>query len=91
MNQSKISFSDGSSLLLEESDRIMSIVSIEDPDNKEAVITSQGKVYELYWHINDGLIPSITAFLQNSCYFSKLDTVSKKVYSSSSVVSIENI
>jgi hypothetical protein len=87
MTKATISFSNGDKVIISEGQRIIPICR---HTYKEELTTSQGMPVEMWSHIQEGLIPCITAFLLN-CDFFRVDQESEKVYSSSSVVTIENI
>jgi len=87
MTKATISFSNGDKVTVSEGQRI---IPISRYTYDEKLTTSQGMSVEMWSHIDDGLIPCITEFLIN-CDFFRLDLESEKVYSSSAVVTIENI
>ena len=81
-----IYFSDGNSLKINEGQLFMSIKSIAS-DTENLNFASQSKVFEIWNHIHDGLIPSILEVLFNSEYFFEVDKPSI-VYNSKSVTKI---
>lgn len=83
--ETKINFSDGTSLILNESNLIQPIISIDN----NAFSAALGKSFELYWHIQDGLIPSILDVLVSCDYFRVVGN--DTVYGSKSIVSIINL
>lgn len=87
MSQAKLTFANGEFLILSESQKVIPIVSYQSGDE---ITTSQDKSYEIHDHIHDGLIPSITEMLCRCNFFILFDNRSK-VYSSSMVVTIENL
>jgi len=87
MNKAIITMSNNEKITVSENDFIFPVVRTEE-DN--IVSTSMGKPYELWYHIHNGLIPCVTEAFENCHYFS-LNSDNNKVYTVSSVVSIENI
>ena len=87
MHKAKLTFSNGEILILNESQLLVPIIKYTNGDDVSA---SVDKSYEIWNHIHNGLIPSITEFLFRSDYFHLLDNPDK-IYNSSSVVTIENI
>lgn len=87
MEKAKLTFSNGETLILSDEQKIIPIVAYQSEDG---LTTSIDKSYEIYYHIHDGLIPSITEMLSRCKFFMLFDNRSK-VYSSSAVVTVENI
>ena len=85
--QTKINFANGTSVILQETDSIQPI-SLINVDGKSCA--SLGMPSELYWHVHDGLIPSLLDVLL-SCDFFKIVGHSDAVYGTKTIVSIENI
>jgi len=82
-----ITFSNGSTLVIEEDQLVIPISKFEDNGN---ISTCQYPTYKVWYHIHDGLIPSLTELLCQ-CDFFQLVNDKSKVYKSSSVVTIENL
>lgn len=87
MFKAKITFSDNSTLMLEDGQLIFPISKFEFHDE---ITTSQCKPYSIYHHVNAGLVPSVTEMLCR-CDFFQLSENADIVYKSSSVVTIENL
>lgn len=87
MALAKIYFSDKSVLELHDGEYITPIILFSISDKEKH--TSMDKPIELYDHIHNGLIPSITDALCR-CDFFQVGDNSDTVYSSHSVVKIEN-
>lgn len=87
MNKAKITFSNSETLTVKEGDIFVPIISIESDDG---TYSSMGKTCEIWSHIHDGLIPSLTELLYQCRFFFHVDN-SNVVYSTSSIVKIENI
>lgn len=87
MHNAKLTFSNGETLILHESQILVPIVKYKNGDDVSA---SMDKSYEIWNHIHNGLIPSIAEFLFRSEYFHLPDNPDK-IYNSSSVVTIENV
>jgi len=87
MIKAKLTFSNNETLIVKEGDCFMPIVSLETEDG---ISSSLGKSCELWSHVHDGLIPSLTELFYNCQFFFNVD---KKdvVYSTSSIVKIEII
>jgi len=85
--KAKLTFSNGDILILHDTQVLVPIVKCI---NENVVFASKDKSFEIWNHIHDGLIPSITELLLKSEYFHLLDNPDK-VYNSSLVVTIENI
>lgn len=85
--QAKITFSDGSTLIVIEDQLIIPIVKYVK-DGKTSV--SKAEPVEIWNHLSNGLIPSLAELLIN-CEFFEVLTNRDKIYSSNAVVSIENI
>lgn len=86
MASAKIYFSDKSSLIVNEGDRIIPIVRVHSDKDDFA---SMSKSIELYNHIHDGLIPSLMdAFC--SCDYFYVNENRNTAYGSHSIVKIEN-
>ncbi len=86
MQSAKITFSDGSTMTVSATDCLIPIVKY---DHNGETLTSQDKVYEIWYHVHDGLIPSLTELLCKCEFFKQID--GSKVYKTSSVVSVENL
>ena len=87
MSQSKITFANGDTLVIQEGEFFVPIVLTEH--NGES-FSSMGVPYEISGHVHDGLIPSITTLCLKSGFFYNIDEPGK-VYNPSTIVSIENI
>lgn len=87
MNKAKITFSNNETLIVKEGDCFIPIVPVEEDGE---ISSSLGKPYELWSHIHDGLIPSLTTLFSKGPFFLNVNE-RNKVYSVSSVVKIENI
>lgn len=87
MNKAKLTFSNGEILILNDEQLVIPIVKYVK-DNKNSV--SKDKPFQIWYHTNDGLIPSIAELLVTSEFFHLLDN-ENKIYKSSSVVTVENI
>jgi hypothetical protein len=87
MNKAKITFSNNEVLTLKEGDYISPIVSIE---TEEGISSALGKPIELWSHVHDGLIPSLTELFYTGQFFFKIDE-RNMVYNTSAIVKIENI
>lgn len=89
MDTAIIYFSDGRSLKVKEGQIFMSINSFKD-EKENLNYASQSKLFELWGHNSDGLVPSILELLFNSEYFFDV-SISSTVYNSKSVTRIENV
>lgn len=87
MQKSKIVFSNGEELLLNEGDVLVSVNSYE-LDGESLCSMNSSAVLES--SIHDGLIPSILKVVLNNSYFYGPDGIST-IYNSSSIVKIENL
>lgn len=87
MNRALITFSNGEKLEVNEN---QPVVLISKFIKNNQIFTAQQEVYTVWYHATAGLIPSITEFLCK-CDFFHLADKNRKVYNSSSVVSIENL
>ncbi len=85
--QARISFSDGSTIVIIEDQLIIPIIKYVK-DDKTSV--SKAEPVGIWYHLSDGLIPSLAELLC-SCEFFQILTEDDKIYSSKAVVSIENI
>ena len=88
MKKAVIYFADNSSLNVSEGDFFIPVVTISDMESKP--FTSMGEPIEIYTHVHDGLIPSITTAICQ-CSFFYLNRNNNVIYSTSSIVRIENI
>lgn len=87
MNKAKITFSNNESLIVKEGDLLVPITSFE---TKEGISSSMGEPCELWSHINDGLLPSLTELLYRGKFFFHIEN--KDIfYSTSAIVKIENL
>lgn len=86
MQSAKITFSNNTFLTLTEGEHLIPIGKYEHDGE---ILTSMQKSYELWNHIHDGLIPSVTELLCRCEFFKQLE--SDIIYKSSAVVSIENL
>lgn len=87
MDKAIVTFSNGDTLELRLNQIIKPIVKLIVDDD---ITVSMGKPYELYYHIHDGLIPSIAELLAK-CEFFQLPDDDRKIYKTSAVVSVEII
>lgn len=87
MSKALLTFSNGETLELSEGQLITPVLKIVESDS---IYASQDKSYEIWYHIHDGLIPSILEMLFSCEFFALLDDHSK-VYNSKLVVTIKNI
>ena len=87
MKKATIYFADNSSLSISEGDFIIPVVTISDMDPE--AFTSMGEPKEIYTHVHDGLIPSITTAICQ-CSFFYLNRNNNVIYSTGSIVRIEN-
>jgi hypothetical protein len=87
LNKARITFSNGETLIVKEGDVFVPIISIESDDG---TYSAMEKSCELWAHIHDGLIPSLTALLYQCRFFFHADN-SGVIYSTSSIVKIEII
>lgn len=86
MNNALLTFSDGSTLLVKEGQRLIPVVSYKKDDHLEV---SLDQSFEIWYHSNDGLIPALCEFLVNCSFFSLFEDTST-VYKSDSVIKIQN-
>lgn len=87
MKQTKITFSNGHSITLNENDCLVPIVYVSNDDESFA---SMGKSHILELHIHNGLIPSIMSALLG-CDFFFVNDNQNIIYGTKSIVSVENI
>lgn len=87
MKNATIHFADNSSINISEGDFIIPVVAISDIDSES--FTSMGEPLEIYTHVHDGLIPSITTAICQ-CSFFYLNRNNNVIYSTSAIVRIEN-
>lgn len=87
METATIYFSDGKSLSVKENQHFMSINSFPS-DSDDLNYASQSKIFKLWSHVHDGMLPSILEVLFNSEYFFDVD-VPSVIYNSKSVTRIE--
>lgn len=87
MKKATIYFADKSSLIVSQGDFIIPVITISDIDSK--AFTSMGEPLEIYTHVHDGLIPSITTAICQSSFF-YLNRSNNVIYSTSAIVRIEN-
>jgi len=88
MDKALITFSNGETLELHEDQKIIPIIEYTNKDNEISV--SKDCVYEIWYHGNEGLIPSIAELLCRCSYFQLMEN-ENKIYCSSAVVSLENL
>ena len=79
-----IYFSDGTSIGIHEDDRLTPIVSTDEIADGSA---SMGKSISVYYHTNNGLIPSLMDCFTH-CSFFYLNNDYSTVYSTNSIVRI---
>lgn len=87
MEKAKITFSNNETLMIKEGDYFIPIVQTETDGD---VTSSQGKVYEIWSHTHDGLIPSVTELFYKGKFFCSVDDTNT-IYSTSAIVKIENL
>lgn len=88
MHKALLTFSNGKTLELCDEQLVIPISRFLD--GKKEISVSKGLPYELWYHVHDGLIPSIAELLCKSDFFQLPDN-ENKIYSSSAVVSVENL
>ena len=86
MFKAKLTFSDKSTLVVEDGQTLYPIYKTEH--NGEEFTTQTN--FEIYYHHNAGLIPSLTELLSRFDFF-QLSQNADIVYKSSAVVTIEHI
>lgn len=89
MEKALLTFSNGETLELHDTQLIIPIVKFHEQDNKHFGV-SLNVPQEIWYHAQDGLIPSICEILCN-CEFFFLHDNREKVYRSSTVVTIQNL
>jgi len=87
MNKALIKFSNGDSLELFDEQLIITISKLVINDD---ISVSQGPTYKLWYHSSAGLIPSICEMLCQCDFFQLVDNTDK-AYSSTAVVTVENL
>jgi len=87
MDKALITFSNGETLELHECQQIVGKWKVTK-DNETYV--AGNKIHEIWSHISNGLIPSIADSLVQFDFFHLINN-ENKLYSSSAVVSIENL
>ena len=88
MKEIKVYFSDGSVRVFHEEQTFMALNVFPNQDSLSENYMGQSKMYGLWSHIHDGLVPSFLELLSNSTFF--FDVESPDVYyNSSSVVRVE--
>lgn len=85
MNQALLRFSNGDSLELHEGQMITPISKFTDENGTRV---SKCPQYEVWSHINDGLMPSIAELLCSCDFFHPADK-NNKIFNSSAVVTVE--
>ncbi|HEN0123651.1 TPA: hypothetical protein ACGL2S_000901 [Streptococcus agalactiae] len=83
MPEIKITFSDGSIVIFHEEQSFQSVVKSNDA-------MSLSKIYSLWNHVHDGLIPSFLQLIANSQFFFDLENP-QIYYASNAVIKIEAI
>lgn len=87
MNKAVLTFSNGETLELYEDQLIVPISKLDINDD---ISISQCQTYKIWYHSSAGFIPSIGELLCKCNFFYLIDKPDK-VYSSSAVVTIENL
>ncbi|KKF59491.1 hypothetical protein [Streptococcus uberis] len=83
MPEIKITFSDGSNVIFHEEQSFQSVVKSDES-------MSLSKIYSLWSHVHDGLIPSFLELIANSQFFFDLENP-QIYYASNAIVKIEAI
>lgn len=87
MHNALLTFSDGSTVQVEENQHLIPVVSFESDGN---IGVSLDKSFEIWYHIHDGLIPGLCEFLSN-CSFFYISEDRSTIYRSDSVIKIQNM
>ena len=87
MEQAKITFSNGETIIISLNDYL---TPVSKEEHKEEIFATRGKPVEMYLHIHDGLIPPIADVICCYSHFHVNDNFST-LYSSSAVVKVERI
>ncbi|MCK1198567.1 hypothetical protein MXZ29_06745 [Streptococcus uberis] len=81
MPEIKITFSDGSNVIFHEEQSFQSVVKSDEA-------MSLSKIYSLWSHVHDGLIPSFLELIANSQFFFDIENP-EIYYASNAIVKIE--
>lgn len=89
MERAIIHFANGEKLEVKQDDIFIGIHPSKQAED-DTYSASQNKVYTMWSHLDAGFTPSVLEMVFNSAYFHDADN-EKVVYSTSSIVKIENI
>ncbi|MEF7565038.1 hypothetical protein V4V35_18700 [Bacillus infantis] len=87
MDKAIITFSNNDTLIVYEGEHFAPITTIEV---NEGISSSMGTPVELYSHIHDGLIPSLTELFFQGPFFFRVEDASV-IYSTSAIVKVQSL
>lgn len=85
MEQVKITFSNNETIIIKEGDLLIPITYFED---KGKIYSTMKEPFEIWSHVHDGLIPSLTELFFNGQYFYFIDD-KETIYNVTSIVKVE--
>lgn len=87
MEKAKITFSNNETLIVKEGELFIPITTVEVD---EGISSAMATPVELYSHIHDGLIPSLTELFFKGQFFFRIDEPNV-IYNISAIVKVENL